>query len=384
MYTVPFVDYPAHYGNLRAELEPLIDEVVFERSDFIMRGDLVEFEKNMTSFLGVKDSVGLKSCTDALILSLKVAGVGPGDEVITVSHTFIATIAAIVHCGGKPVLVDIREDDDLMDLDQVEAAITPRTKVLLPVHLNGRICDMDRLEALAKKHNLTIVEDSAQALGATYRGRKGGSFGLSGCFSFYPAKLLGAAGDGGLISTQTQAVADQMRLLRDHGRVGKDNDFAFFAYNSRLDNLQAAILNLKLRHFPGWLERRRQIAKIYTERLASLPIKLPIAPDADPIRYDVYQNYPIQTPERDALREHFVASSVETIISWRKPVHANADLKLDVKLPVTEKLCREVISLPMNTELSDAQVEHVCQALHAFFTKGGRAPYQPIKSSVAT
>lgn len=367
-YKVPFVDYPAHYRSLESEIRALIDDVLFARADLMMRGDLREFENNIASFLGVKYAVGVNSCTDAMHLSLRAARVGAGDEVITVAHTFVATIAAIVHCGATPILVDIGEDD-LMNVDQVEQAISPRTKAIIPVHLNGRICEMGKLMDIAKRHNLLIIEDSAQALGAAFDGKKGGSFGLAGCFSFYPAKLLGAAGDGGLVSTNSEEMGEKIRLLRDHGRLTKE-DIAFFGFNSRLDNLQAAILNLKLKYLPQWIERRREVAMFYYQGLSNLPLKLPVPPECDGRRYDVFQNYVIHTTERDRLVAHLGECGIETLISWPKPVHHNESLGLKhFKLPVTEKLCKEVVSLPMNTELGNEQVEFVIDSIRNFYKR---------------
>lgn len=365
-YEVPFVDYPAHYRSLESEIRALLDDVLFTRADLVMRGDLREFESNIASFLGVKHAVGVNSCTDAIHLSLYAAGIGAGDEVITVAHTFVATIAAIVHSGATPILVDIGEDD-LMNIDLVEEAISPRTKAIIPVHLNGRICEMDRLMDIAGKRSLLIIEDSAQALGATFDGRKGGSFGLTGCFSFYPAKLLGAAGDGGLVSTNSEEVAEKIRLLRDHGRITKES-IAFYGFNSRLDNLQAAILNLKLKHLPEWLERRRELAALYHQGLSDLPLKLPIPPESGGNYYDVYQNYVIHSAKRNRLVEYLVECGVEVLISWPKPVHYNESLGLrHFNLRVTEKLCKEVVSLPMNTEIRNEKVEYVISSVRNFY-----------------
>ena len=362
---VPFVDYPAHYQSLEGEIRALLDDVLFARADLMMRGDLREFESNIASFLSVKHAIGVNSCTDALHLSLHAAGIGAGDEVITVAHTFVATIAAIVHAGATPILVDIGEDD-LMNVDLVEAAISPRTKAIIPVDLNGRICEMDRIMDIAGRHDLLVIEDSAQALGATFDGEKAGSFGLTGCFSFYPAKLLGAAGDGGLVSTNSDEMAEKIRLLRDHGRLTKE-DIAFYGFNSRLDNLQAAILNLKLKYLPGWLERRRELAAMYNRGLSDLPLKLPVPPESGGRYYDVFQNYAIHSAERDRLMKHLTECGIEVLISWPKPVHYNESLGLKhFKLPVTEKLCREVISLAMNTEISNEQVEYIISCVRSF------------------
>lgn len=242
-YKVPFVDYPAHYRKMKREILRLLEDVLFTRADLILRDDVREFESSIAAFLGCKYTVGVNSCTDAIHLSLYAAGIKPGDEIITVSHTFIATVEAIIHCGARPILVDIGEDFN-MDVEQLERAVSPRTKAIVPVHLNGRVCNMTRVMAIANKYNLLIIEDAAQSLGGAFDGKKAGTFGLAGCFSFFPAKILGATGDGGLVCTNKESFAEKLHLLRDHGRKSKNN-IAFYGFNSRLDNIQAAILNLK-------------------------------------------------------------------------------------------------------------------------------------------
>ncbi|MEW6277012.1 MAG: DegT/DnrJ/EryC1/StrS family aminotransferase [Candidatus Eremiobacterota bacterium] len=363
---VPFVDYPAHFNALGQEFKDMVNDVLFVRADLILRDDLVEFERDFARFLGSKFAVGLNNCTDALFLSLKAAGIGAGHEVVTVAHTFIATVASIVHVGATPVLCDIG-DDDLMDTSLLESLVTPRTKAILPVHLNGRICDMDAVMAVARKHNLLVIEDAAQALGGTCKGKKAGAIGLAGCFSFYPAKLLGAAGDAGMMVTDDEELARKVRLLRDHGRLNKANDFAFFGYNSRLDNIQAAMLNFKLKRLPGWLERRRAIARVYDEGLRDLPLRIPVGPEADNQRYDVYQNYAIHSERRDELVAFLKEKGVETLISWPKPLHHNESLNLNFELPRTDELCRRIVSLPMNTEIDDAQVHYVVECIREFY-----------------
>ncbi len=288
-YKVRFVNYPEHYRRMWDETMDTLTQI-FTRGDLIMRDQLLSFEAHMASYLGVKHAIGLNSGTDALYYSLEAAGIGPGDEVITVAHTFVATVSAIVFCGAKPVLVDVGEDME-MDVDQVEALITPRTKAIIPVHLNGRMVDMGKLMPIARKHDLVVIEDAAQSLGASYGGKRAGSFGLAGCFSFYPAKILGCAGDGGLLATNDDALANKIRLLRDHGLDRGTMEMLCFAYNSRLDNLQAALLDVKLRHFPDWLMRRREIAGLYTRGLSGIHgIKLPPEPLGGGLFYDVYQN----------------------------------------------------------------------------------------------
>ena len=369
MYKVPFVNYPEHYRRIWNEVMDAITEAL-SKGDLILRDQLREFEENIASFIGVKHAVGVNSGTDALFLSLKAAEVGQGDEVITVAHTFVATVSAIVYCGAKPILVDVGEDMN-MDVNQVEQAITPKTKAIIPVHLNGRICDMEKLMAIANEHNLLIIEDAAQALGATFDGKKAGSFGLTGCFSFYPAKMLGAAGDGGIAVTNDEEIAEKIRLLRDHGYQRSTGEMLCYGYNSRLDNVQAAILDVKLKHLPEWIERRRDIVSLYHQGLSDLQeLKIPPPPRSDNRFFDVYQNYVIRAKERDKLVAYLEESGIEILISWPKPMHRHAALGLKhFHLPMTEQISNEVLSLPMHPELGGEDVEYVIGSIHKFQDK---------------
>jgi dTDP-4-amino-4,6-dideoxygalactose transaminase len=341
---------------------------ILSRGDLILRDQLRQFEENTASFVGVKYAVGLNSGTDALHLSLLAAGIGPGQEVITVAHTFVASVAVIHHCGATPVLIDIGDDYN-MDIDQVEKAISPRTKAIMPVHLNGRLCDMKKLTKIAKKHNLVVIEDAAQALGASFEGKKAGSFGLTGCFSFYPAKILGAAGDGGMVVTDSEDVAEKVRLFRDHGQRRATGDILFYGFNSRLDNLHAAILDIKLRYLPQWIERRRELAILYHKGLSNLPqIKLPVPPDSQTRYFDVFTNYVIRARERDKLVTYLKENGIEVLISWPKPMHHHAALNLGhFNLPMTERISQEVVSLPLFPELSNEQIEFVIDVIHQFY-----------------
>lgn len=367
-YKVPFINYPEHYHRLESEIDAAIKKVL-NGGDLILRDQVRQFESSIASFLGRDYAVGLNSCTDAMFLSLRAAGLGQGDEVITVSHTFVATVAVIVHCRATPVLVDVGEDFN-MDVEQLEEAISPRTKAILPVHLNGRCCDMKKLMDIAAKHNLIVIEDAAQALGASVDGKKAGTFGSASCFSFYPAKLLGAAGDAGVLVTDDEGLAEKVRLFRDHGRETKE-DIAFFGFNSRLDNLQAAILNVKLKYLPSWIERRRELARLYHEGLADIPdVKLPPPPESQGRYFDVYQNYVVRARERDRLVEHLRECGIEILVSLAKPVHAQPALGLGhFRLPMTDQLSKEVLSLPMYVELSNEQVEFVIDSVRSFYGK---------------
>ena len=282
------------------------------------------------------------------------------------AHTFVATIGAITHCGAKPVLVDITDDFN-MDVSKIEEAITPKTKGIIPVHLNGHMCDMEKIMAIAQNKGLTVIEDSAQALGSQFKGKRAASFGKCGIFSFYPAKMLGAAGDGGILCTNDDAFGRKMRALRDNGRLDSVEVIECYGYCSRLDNLQAALLNVKFDRFPQWVERRREIARRYDEGLSGID-GLSIHPVSEKDYYDVYQNYVIRTPRRDELVRHLKDSGVEVIISWPTPLHKQKAVGLaHFELPVTERVSAEVISLPIFPELTDEEVDYVVDSVKRFF-----------------
>lgn len=365
-YKVPFVDYPAQYRRMESEIDAAIKEIL-TKGDFILRSQVTQFENDLASFVGVKYGIGLNSGTDALYLSMRAAEIGPGDEVITVAHTFAATVAVIVHCWATPILIDVAEDHN-MNLELLEKAITPKTKAIIPVHLNGRLCDMKKLMDVALEHNLIVIEDAAQSLGANFDGKKAGSFGLTGCFSLYPAKMLGAAGDAGLVLTDNEEIAERIRCYRDHGRSDKEK-IAFFGFNSRLDNIQAAILNVKFKYLPQWIDRRRELAQLYYQGLSDLPsLKLLPPPEIQSHFFDVYQNYVIQAQERDRLVTYLEERGIEVLISWPIPLHHQEALGLKhFQLPRTEKIAKEVVSLPMNTEISNEQVEYVVESVRRFY-----------------
>lgn len=286
-------------------------------------------------------------------MTLRAAGVGASDEVITVSHTFVPTVAAIHHAGAMPILIDIGDDHN-MDVELIEAAITPRTKAIMPVHLNGRLCNMERLMSIAGRHDLTVIEDAAQALGGSYKGIKDGVSGLAGCFSFYPAKMLGAYGNAGALVTNSSEIAEKVTLLRSHART-PDNDIAGWSFNCRLDNVQAALLSLKLREIPGWIVRQRELAP---------------PPPAIGHRYDVFQNYEIEAENRDRLVGHLKDNGMEVLVSWGgKGVHQFPALGLPhFHLPRTEHLFSGVVRLLLHCELTNQQVEYVCQTIQKFYT----------------
>jgi len=365
MIQVPFVDLQAQYVTIRDEIQVAIQGVL-DAGWFILGHHVESFEKAFAGYCGGGEAIGVGSGTEALHLALQACGVGPGDEVITVSNTFVATALAIDYVGAKPVFVDIDPVMYTIDVTQVEAYITPRTKAILPVHLFGQPADMDPILALAKAHGLHVIEDACQAHGAEYKGQRVGAIGDIGCFSFYPSKNLGAYGDGGLVLTHDPALADRVRLLRNYGQRRK-----YFhhirGYNSRLDELQAAVLEAKLPHLDAWNDQRRRIAARYDAGINTHRAVLPGV--RENVRH-VYHLYVICTPYRDALHEWLSARGISTQIHYPVPIHrqeAYQDLGLPAgALPVTEQVCDQILSLPMYPELTDAQVNWVIESVNVF------------------
>src|SRR5260370_28198087 len=312
-YRVRFVKPDEHYGRLKRE----IDDALFtclSKGDLVNRRQLKEFEEHLADFVGTRYAVGVNSGYHALAFSLLAAGVGPGHEVITVAHTFVATVSAIVHCGATPVLIDVRPDHN-MDPELIEQAITPRTKAIIPVHLNGRICEMDRIQEIAARYKLLIIEDACQGLGAAFKGQGGGSFGLTGCLRFYPFKMLGCFGDGGAVTTNDPAIARAIVRMRYNGEDRQTGEYHYHGYTALLDNVQAAVLDVKLRHLPKWIEHRRKIAGLYNEGLQGLGGLILPPFDGDGY-FDIFQNYIIASTSRDSLRAHLEADGIETLVSW--------------------------------------------------------------------
>lgn len=367
LYRVPFINPREHYRRIKREVDFAIMDTL-AKGDLVLRQQLRDFEKNLAAFVGVKYAVGVNSCYHALYFSLLAAGVGPGDEVITVGHTFVATVSAIVHTGAKPVLIDVRDDYNMAP-DKFEAAVTPSTKAVIPVHLNGRVCDMDGITAIAKKRGLAVIEDAAQALGATFRGKRAGSFGLTGCFSFYPFKSLGGLGDGGAVTTDDPEVARFATLVRFNGEDRQTGEFHYHGYTALLDNVQAAVLDVKLRHLPSWIEHRRTIANLYREGLEGIE-GLHLPHFAGDQYFDSYQNYVIRTEHRDELRSRLKDEGVETLVHWPKPMWEHKGLALeDPGLLETEKICKEVISLPMSAETTAEEVQITINVIRNFFAR---------------
>lgn len=364
---VPFFDYPSFYRSHQEWLRPVIDDVL-NRGTFIMGPEVAEFEAKLAAFLGVQHAIGVGNCTDGLMIGLVAAGVGQGDEVIVPSHTMVATAEAIHFVGATPVLADCGEDH-LVNVDAVRERLTPRTRAIVPVHLNGRVCDMDAITELASEHGLAIVEDAAQALGGTYKGRAGGSFGIAGAFSFYPAKLLGAFGDAGAVVTKDDTVADDLRALRNHG-MDHDGTVVRWGINVRMDSLHAAVLSAKLDRIEAEIDRRREIAIRYEKGIGQVEgLVHPPSATAEGDHFDVFQNYELECDRRDELIAYLAGHGVGTNLPWRgKAVHQHAALGFDAAtLPRTEALFDRVFMLPLNTMLSDDQVDYTIETVRTFF-----------------
>jgi dTDP-4-amino-4,6-dideoxygalactose transaminase len=364
---IPFFDYPGLFNEHRDEFMHVANDVL-SRGAFIMQKDLYEFEDAIATFLGMKHVLGVADGTVALTMALRLAGVGRGDEVIVPSHTFVATAAAVHHLGATPVLCDCGSDH-MIDVSSAEQLITTRTKAIMPVQLNGRTCDMDEVGRFAERHGLKIVEDSCQALGARYKGRPAGSFGVAGSFSFYPAKVLGCFGDGGALVLDDEELAQLARMSRDHGRNPQTGKVEIFGSNSRLDNLQAAFMLVKFKYYERDLERRRALARIYQERLGDLrQLLLPPAPDADNDRYDIFQNYEIEADNREDLRAALAQADVGTILQWGgHMIHQFEKLGLRANAPYAEAMSSRYMLLPMHHLLTDDAVHYICDNIRSFY-----------------
>jgi dTDP-4-amino-4,6-dideoxygalactose transaminase len=359
---VPYLDLKAQYQSIKPEIDAAIARV-FDSCQFVLGAEVAAFEQEFAGYCSAAECIALNSGTSALHLALLAAGVGPGDEVITVPFTFIASVAAIIYAGARPVLIDIDPRSFNMDPAAIEAAITPRTKAVLPVHLYGQTADMDPILEVAHRHGLVVIEDAAQAHGAKYKGRAAGSLGDIGCFSFYPAKNLGAYGEGGAVTTNNAQYAQTIRRLRDWGQDRKYHH-VMRGYNYRMEGFQGAILRVKLRHLEQWTEARRAVAARYNELLAGCGVERPAE-----MRWarHVYHVYTLRSAERDSLQAALQEEGIQTAIHYGVPVHlqpAYADLGYSSgAFPEAEKAAREVLSLPIYPELTDAQIQQVSQAL---------------------
>jgi len=364
-YKVPFVEPGKLYQKLKNELDQVYFEVM-SKGDLINRGQLRSFEENLAKFVGTKYAVGLNSGYDALHISLRAAGIGIGDEVIVPAHTFVATCSAVINLGATPVLVDVEKDFNI-DINRIEEVINKKTKAIIPVHLNGYMADMNKIMEIAKKSTLVVVEDACQSLGSSINGKGAGSWGLTGCWSFYPFKILGGYGDGGAITTDDPDVALFARRMRYNGEDRDTGEYHGHGFTCLLDNLQAAFLDVKLRYLPEWIKRRKDIAERYREAFSDIPDL--ILPHYNRSGFDhVYQNYVVRSKQGDDFSDYLKKNGVEVITQFRKPYYKHKALKLENRgFPETELLSREVCSLPMNVEIDDEQIDHVIKTVRSFY-----------------
>jgi dTDP-4-amino-4,6-dideoxygalactose transaminase len=367
MRKVRFVDPVKVYHMIKDEIDAAYFAVM-EKGDLIDRGQLKSFEENLAKFVGTKYAVGLNSGYDALHMTLRAAGIGPGDEVIVPAHTFVATCSAVVNAGATPVLVDVGKDLNI-NCDLIEESITPRTRGIIPVHLSGWMADMPRVMEIAEKHGLVVVEDACQSLGSSANGKRAGAWGLTGCWSFYPFKILGGYGDGGAITTNDPAVAKYAQRMRYNGEDRDSGEYHGHGFTCLLDNMQAAFLDVKLRYLPGWIVKRKALAERYRQALSDLPDLL--LPHYDRPGFDhVYQNYTLRTKQGSEFSDFMKANGIEVLTQFRKPYYKHESLKLvDRGFPETEALSREVCSLPMNVEITDEESEYVIAVVRKFYRK---------------
>ncbi|MGQ9918280.1 MAG: DegT/DnrJ/EryC1/StrS family aminotransferase [Bryobacteraceae bacterium] len=372
-FRIPLLDLTAQYSAIRGEIEEAVRRV-FQSQQFILGPDVAALEQEVAAYCGVEHAIGCGSGTDALLLALRALGIGPGDEVLTTPFTFFATAGAIANVGARPVFADI--DPATFNLDPVQAREVlekrPRVRAILPVHLYGLCADMDPLLEMARGRGIPVIEDAAQAIGAEYCGRRAGSMGAIGCFSFFPTKNLGGAGEGGILTTHDAALAERLRALRVHGsRVRYYHDEV--GTNSRLDTLQAAVLRVKLRHLEEWTARRIALAETYrqTFRRLGTPVRVPELP-AYPARH-VYHQFVIRAPRRDRLREFLAANGIGAEIYYPLPLHRQKCFDAlgytEGSFPESERAAREVLALPIYPELSAADIGEVCSTIHRFFTE---------------
>jgi dTDP-4-amino-4,6-dideoxygalactose transaminase len=361
---IPLVDLQAQYRSIKAEIDAAV-LAVLDSAQFVLGPAVTAFETNFAAYCRTADAIGVNSGTSALHLALMAAGVVPGDEVITVPFTFVATVAAIEYAGAKPVFVDIEPIYYTMDPAKLEAAITPRTKAIVPVHLYGQPADMDPILEIARRRGVPVIEDACQSHGADYHGRRCGSIGALGCFSFYPGKNLGAYGEGGAVVTSDPAFAARIRLLRSWGEETRYTH-SYRGFNYRMDGIQGAVLDVKLRHLERWTEARRVHAASYHRLLADTPASVPaVRPGAT----HVYHVYAVRVPRREAVRAALTEAGVQTGVHYPIPVHLQPGYR-DLgytrgDFPVAEEVAGEVLSLPIYPELTEQNIEHVAGVVRA-------------------
>ena len=363
---VPFFRYTHVFKQDEEELTKAFLRIA-ESGAFILQQEVELFEKELAAFCGVTRAVGVGNATDGIELILKALGVEQGDEVILPAHTFVASAAAVVNVGAMPVFAEIGTDH-LLDSADVIKRISPQTRAIMPTQLNGRVANMDALGAVAEEYGLILLEDSAQGLGSLFGGRMAGTFAPAGVYSFYPAKILGAMGDAGAIITSDEELADRIFLLRDHGRDSHGGGVQLWGRNSRLDNLQAAFLRVKLAHIDREIEKRRRLAECYHNALEGVYQIVRPPFDDDLQRFDVFQNYEVEAEDREALRYHLTDNGVGTILQWGgKAVHQFEALGTFPPLPVTERIMSRSMLLPMNTSLTEDEVGYVADCICQFY-----------------
>ena len=358
---IEFAGLQRQYNEIEEQIEQTVSRVL-KSGWFILGQELEKFEREFAGYIGAKFAVGVNSGSDALLLAVQALGIGDGDEVLTVSHTFISTVDCIVRNGARPVFVDIDPDTYCIDPLQIEKKITKKTRAIIPVHLYGNPADMSSIIEIAKKYNLYVIEDASQAHGAKYKGQRVGSIGDVSCFSFYPTKNLGAYGDGGMVVTDNNELSEKIRKLRNYGQSQK-NVYDFIGINSRLDEIHAAVLSVKLKYLDKWNECRRKNAGRYNELLSELPVVTPVEKKS---AEHVYHLYVIRCGKRDNLRQYLLQHNIHTQIHYPVPVHkqkAYRDLGFDIRLAVTEGICDEILSLPMHPWLSEADIKTVADAV---------------------
>ncbi|MEJ0088731.1 MAG: DegT/DnrJ/EryC1/StrS family aminotransferase [Limisphaerales bacterium] len=365
---IPYLDLSAQIRSVRTEIDAALKQSL-DNCYFILGPDVAQFEKDFAQFCGAQHALGFNSGTSALHVAMLLCGVGPGDEVITTPYTFIATSWAISYCGAKPVYVDIEDATFNLDPKLIERAITPRTKAVMPVHLYGHSFDADAIQEICRKHNLPLVEDAAQAVGAKYKGKTVGTLGDVSCFSFYPGKNLGACGEGGALVTNNAVFAARAKSLREHGSTVRYHHDEV-GYNYRMEGFQGAVLGVKLKHLAKWNAERRRVAKRYTELLADTPLQLPIEAG---YAESAWHLYTVRHPCRDELKKYLDDNGIGIAVHYPIPLHLQkCYASLGHKagdFPVAEKASREVISLPIFPELTDAQVLRVVVVIKDFFRK---------------
>lgn len=366
---VPLLDLVAQHQTIREDVMAVVTRV-FDSQQFVMGAEVADFEREVGEYCHAKHAIGCASGSDALLLALMALGVGAGDEVITTSFTFFATASAVTRLGARPVFVDIEYDDFNLNVELLERAITPRTKAIMPVHLFGQCARMDVIADIAAKHNLPIVEDAAQAIGADFQTRRAGTMGAIGCFSFFPSKNLGGAGDGGLMTTEDDELAAKLRILRVHGMEPKYYH-QVVGINSRLDALQAAVLRVKLRRLDDWSEARRANAARYEQWFAAAGVEEIVLPKAHADSRHIYNQYTIRCQRRDELKAHLQAAGIGTEVYYPVPLHLQECFaflggKLG-DLPETEQAMRECLSLPIYAELTADQQQYVVEKIAEFY-----------------